>query len=86
MNTWQDNCEIRPNKNDTISVFHVKTESFLRFESNHFSIRSEMSTSGDYFWDLYGTEFDSIELAKQALNKASEPLNKLFIEYKIKLI
>ena len=54
-------------------VFHKETDSFLRF----------FELSGDYFWDLYGTDFKTIELAIEALSKASKPTKKPYFEIKL---
>lgn len=93
MLNWRDNCKIIPeymppypgkNTKPSCVVFHSETDSFLRFENGTESFRSPNSSSENYFWDMYGTDFQTIENAKEALNNASEPIGKPYIEFTIK--
>lgn len=92
---WRNECVIipnymppypRPETKPACVVFHLKTDSFLRFEDGTNNIRSEFSSSENYFWDVYGTNFQTIEFANEALEKTSKPpFCKPYVEYVIKL-
>ena len=92
MSNFRTNCQIIPdymppypgkNTKPTCVVYHPPTESFLRFFGTMKEI--EHSNNDDFAWDVYGSDFKTIEIADRVLSFAPEPIGKCYVEYVIKL-
>ena len=74
---WHKECEIIPNYMPIVVVKYPNSheDTFLRYSTGPL---------GGYFWDVYGDDLHSVEVAIIALSRAPIPLNYRKAEYPLK--
>jgi len=84
---WHRNCDIIP---DYIRPNDKKKEEIVIIRYNSGSehppfLRHSAGPKNDFFWDIYGDNFKSVELAIIALSKAPFPVNVDPISFSLSL-
>lgn len=86
--TWQRKCEIIPDympphpAKNTIPTVQIKFDDESEYPP---FLRYSAGPRQGFFWDIYGDDFQEIELAIIAISKAPTPVNVGPIIFKMKL-
>jgi hypothetical protein len=83
---WQKECEIIPDYMPPFPGPETKPKVVVRYPNPHEDtfLRYLESPLYEYFWDIYGDDLFSVEVAIIALSRAPIPLNYRKAEYPIK--
>ena len=83
---WHKECEIIPNYMPQFPNPETKPIVVVKYPNSHEDTFLRYSTGplGGYFWDVYGDDLHSVEVAIIALSRAPIPLNYRKAEYPLK--
>jgi len=84
---WHEKCEIVPDYMPPFPSPETKPIVVVKYPNPHKDtfLRYSVGPLQGYFWDIYGDDMHSVEIAIVALSRAPIPLNYRKAEYPLKL-